>query len=106
MAALRLLTLTGARLSEVLNLRWDEIRALSEGGGSARIEASKTGPRTIWLGPEATGVIASLPRAESAERVFPGDLTTGRLYRFWCGRREEAGLPGLRIHDCRHHYAS
>ena len=105
-AALRLLTLTGARLSEVLNLRWDEIEALSEGGGSARIEDSKTGPRTIWLGPEAAGVIASLPRTEGAERVFPGDLTTNRLYVFWCGVREEAGLPGLRIHDCRHTYAS
>ena len=63
-AALRLLTLTGARLSEVLNLRWDEIGALSDDGASARIEDSKTGPRTIWLGPEAAGVIASLPRAD------------------------------------------
>ena len=105
-AALRLLTLTGARLSEMLNLRWDEIDALSEGGGSARIEDSKTGPRTIWLGPEAVRVIASLPRADGAARVFHDDLTTGRLYRFWCGVRAEAGLPGLRIHDCRHTYAS
>ena len=105
-AALRLLTLTGARLSEVLNLRWDEIGALSGDGGSARIEDSKTGPRTIWLGAEAARLIASLPRADGAARVFPDDLTTNRLYVFWCGVREEAGLPGLRIHDCRHTYAS
>ena len=105
-AALRLLTLTGARLSEVLNLRWDEIGALSAVGGSARIEDSKTGPRTIWLGPEAAKPVASLPRADGAARVFPDDLTTDRLYVFWCGIREEAGLPGLRIHDCRHTYAS
>ena len=98
-AALRLLTLTGARLSEVLNLRWDEIGALSEGGGSARIADSKTGPRTIWLGPEAAKVVASLPRSDDSDRVFPEDLTSSRLYYFWCIVREEVGLAGVRIHD-------
>ena len=63
-AVLRLLTLTGARLAEVLNLRWEEIGELSGNGTSARLEDSKTGPRTLWLGPEATKVIASLPRRE------------------------------------------
>ena len=38
--------------------------------------------------------------------MFPEDLTSQRLYTFWCGIREEAGLPGLRIHDCRHTWAS
>ena len=28
------------------------------------------------------------------------------MYVFWCGIREEAGLPGLRIHDCRYTCAS
>jgi len=78
-------------------------RRAVRGSGSARIEDIKTGPRAIWFGPEAARPIASLPRAEYAERVFPENLTTGRLYRFWCGVREEADLPGLRIHDCRHH---
>ena len=106
-AAIRLLTLTGARLSEVLNLRWDEIGELGEdGGGSARLEDSKTGPRTIWLGPEAAKVIAALPRPDGAVRVFPDELNSNRLYTFWVGIREEAGLPGLRIHDCRHTWAS
>ncbi len=104
-AAIRLLTLAGARLSEVLNLRWEEIGELSEdGGANARLEDSKTGPRTIWLGPEAAKVLASLPRREG--RVFPEDLTSQRLYAFWCGVREEEGLPGLRIHDARHTWAS
>ena len=43
-AALRLLTLTGARLSEMLNLRWDEIADLStRNGGAARLPDTKTG---------------------------------------------------------------
>ena len=105
-AALRLLTLTGARLCEVLNLRWDEIGALSETGASARLEDSKTGPRTVWLGPEAARLLAALPRPGGAARVFPEDLTSARLYTLWCTVREEAGLPGLRIHDARHTWAS
>ncbi len=104
--AVRLLTLTGARLSEILNLKWDEGGELGKDGASARIEDSKTGQRTIWLGPEAAGLLAVLPRINGCARVFPEDLTSDRLYTFWCGIREEAGLPGLRIHDCRHTWAS
>ena len=33
-------------------------------------------------------------------------LTLARLYTFWRAIREEAGLPGLRIHDARHTWAS
>ena len=73
---------------------------------SARLEDSKTGPRTVWLGPEAARLLAALPRLEGRERVFPEDLSSDRLYTFWVGIREEAGLPGLRIHDCRHAWAS
>ena len=105
-AALRLLTLTGARLSEILNLKWDEIGELGDEGASARIEDSKTGPRTIWLGPEAATLLAALPRPQGGQRMFPDTLTSARLYTFWVGVRGEAGLPGLRIHDCRHTWAS
>ena len=105
-AALRLLTLTGARLSEIINLKWDEIGEIVEEGASARIEDSKTGPRTIWLGPEAARMVAKLTRSEGQDRVFPEDLISARLYTFWVRIRDEAGLPGLRIHDCRHTWAS
>ena len=105
-AAIRLLTLTGARLSEIINLKWAEIGNLDEDGASARLEDSKTGPRTVWFGPEAARLLAILPRPEGAARVFPEDLTSNRLYTFWVGIREGAGLPGLRIHDCRHTWAS
>ena len=81
-AAIRLLTLTGARLSEILNLKWDEIGEFGEDGASARIEDSKTGPRTIWLGPEAARLLATLPQPEGRERVFPEDLTSDKLYTF------------------------
>ena len=104
--AIRMLTLTGARLSEILNLKWDEIGELGEDGTSVRLEDSKTGPRTIWFGPEAARLLSELPRSGGKERVFPEDLTSARLYTFWVGIQEEAALSGLRIHDCRHTWAS
>ena len=105
-AAIRLLTLTGARLSEVLNLRWDEIGEPGDAGASVRLEDSKTGPRTLWFGPEAVRLVAALPRAAGAMRLFPEALTPDRLQAVWRGVREDAGLPRLRIHDCRHTFAS
>ena len=77
--AIRLLTLTGARLSEVINLKWHEIGEL-EDGASAPLEDSKTGPRTIWLGPDAARMLAMLPRPEGRARVFLDDLTSARLF--------------------------
>ena len=78
----------------MLNLKWDEIGELSEDGASARLEDSKTGPRTLWLGPEAVEVLSALSRQDGEPRVFPDGLTTARLYTFWVGIREEAGLHG------------
>ena len=105
-AAIRLLTLTGARLSEVLNLTWDQIGGPGGAGISVRLADTKTGPRTLWFGPEAVRLVAALPRAEGAVRLFPEALTPERLQAVWRGVREDAGLPRLRIHDCRHTFAS
>ena len=92
-AALRLLTLTGAQLSEILNLEWDELGELSQDGASARLEDSKTGPRTVWLGPEAARLLAALPRPEGAVRVFP-ERTSRRL------GSTASGAPSARKRGC------
>ena len=55
-AAVRLPTLTGARLSEVINLKRGKIGELGKHDASARIEDSRSVPRAIWFGPEATDV--------------------------------------------------
>ena len=86
-AIVRLLMLTGCRLGEIVSLEWDWIR-----GKRIHLPDPKSGPRTVWL--------------SSAAQVFPEDLTSARLYTFWVGIREEAGLAELGIHDARHTYAS
>ena len=101
-AAVRLLLLTGARSSEIAGLRWDWIW-----GRRAVLPDSKTGPKTIQLPAPATAVLAALPR--TGEFVFPnpkGDGPMTDLSRRWLKLRGLARLEDVRIHDCRHSFAS
>ena len=87
-------------------MRWQEGGTPGHAEPPCRERCSLSGPRTIWLGPEAARSLDALPRSEGRDRVFPEDLTSTRLYTFWVGVSDEAGLPGLRIHDFRHTWAS
>ena len=101
-AAIRLLLFTGARSSEITGLRWDWIR-----GTRAVLPDSKTGPKTIQLPPPARAVLNGLPR--TSPFVFPGktdDAPMTDLGRRWQKLRRLAGLDDIRIHDCRHTFAS
>ncbi len=101
---IRLLLLTGCRRGEIVNLRWDEVC-----GGTLRLRDSKTGPRTVYLNAEAQRVIARQPRRASAY-VFPSPLNPARpRYRelsLWNLVRRRANLTDVRLHDCRHTFAS
>ena len=103
-AAVRLLLLTGCRLSEVLTLRWPDYRE-----GRLFLRDSKSGPRTVWLSGAARRVLDAIKR----ERVwlFPARRASGPansmwLRRFWSRVRIEADLPDVRLHDLRHAHAS
>ena len=105
-AAIRLLLLTGCRKGEILNLRWDEVDLEAN---ELRLPDTKTGPRRISLSPEAAGVLAAIPRVPDNPFVIPGKVK-GRPMRNlndpWDIVCESAGLTDMRIHDCRHSYAS
>ena len=103
-AAFRLLTLTGCRLSEIQKLRWDYI---TERG--IELPDSKTGSRRIPLPASARAVLASLPDPGENPYVIAGKCPNSHitdLQHPWRRIRERAGLPGVRIHDLRHTYAS
>jgi integrase len=105
-AAVRLLILTGARLNEVLRLRWEDIDFER---GLLNLPDSKTGRRTLQLSEAAVQLLASLPRLEDNPHVIPG-LRAGShradLNRPWRKIKQAAGLPNVRIHDLRHTFAS
>ena len=76
---------------------------IANGSGSVPHTVAEMKRLRAALGPET---VAMMQRREGGARVFPDDLTSAKLYTFWCAVREEAGLAGVRIHDTRHTYAS
>ncbi len=104
-SALRLLLLTGARKSEILRARWENVRMDLR---LLIVPLSKSGrPRHIPLSSAAVAVLKSLPRV--SPWLFPGKTPRKPLcdlYPFWNKIRKELGLDGMRIHDLRHSYAS
>lgn len=105
-AIIRLLLFTGARKSEILNLTWGEVD-LERGRILLPWHRSKTGEKMIPLNSAAVKEIMVRPR--TGPYVFPaarGDGPTVGLYKTWDQVRDAAKLPGVRIHDLRHSFAS
>ena len=69
MAALRLLIFTGARLGEILNLRWEEVDLEK---GVLVLPNSKTGRKRIYLNPPALEVLKALPNIAGNPFVIVG----------------------------------
>jgi integrase len=105
-AAIRLLILTGARLTEILHAKWENVdveRAV------IFLPDSKTGRKPIFLNAAALAVLADLPRLGSNPHIFPGQkegAPRDGLKKPWQAVTKAAALEGLRLHDLRHSFAS
>jgi integrase len=105
-AAIRLLLLTGARLNEILSLRWQDVdleRAM------LRLPDSKTGQKPIYLSPPALEVLMAVPRIQGNDYVIVGHkpgASMVNLQKPWRAIRARAGLDDVRLHDLRHSFAS
>ena len=104
-AIVRLLMLTGCRFGEIASLEWGWIR-----GQRIFLPDAKSGPRTVWLSGAARAVIDAIPRySADCPFLFPGRPATRHVETIqhqWNRIRDEAELPGLRLHDLRHSWAS
>lgn len=105
-AAIRLLTFTGARLGEILALRWDQVdfeRAM------LMLPDSKTGQKVIYLSAPALETLANLPRLDGNPHVICGEKAGAHLVNLrkpWHRIRGAAGISELRLHDLRHSFAA
>lgn len=103
---IRMLLLTGARLTEMLTLKWSYCDMSRQ---VLRLPDSKTGAKTIHLNPQALHVLQQLPRIEGNPWVFPGH-GHGRhiagMQKPWRAICSRAGLTDVRLHDLRHSFAS
>ena len=120
---IRMLLLTGARLGEVLTMRWADIAEVEERGAKApRMVWTKPGSTTkqrtdhvVPLGAPAAALLNEIRTQQSKRRplgsfVFPSSLNdTGHIVdisRAWRTIRRGAKIEGLRVHDLRHSFAS
>ena len=104
-AAIRLLLFTGARLREILKLRWDYVDFEHE---CIRLPDSKTGAKEIQLNSPALDVLRSLPR-KGSPWVIRGAKNGQHLVNLekpWRRVRATAKLDNVRLHDLRHSFAS
>ncbi len=130
-AAIRLLMLTGARLREILEARWDYV---DWERGMMFLPDSKTGRKTLYLSDVALDILESLPRVAGNAHIIPGNKKgqpRSDLKRPWSAIVRAAGLlepikkpepkgvgeklkrkrgsearPSIRIHDLRHTFAA
>jgi integrase len=98
----RLLALTGMRLSEVIGTQWAWIN-FDE--GCVRLPDAKAGARAVPLGGPALAYLASLERIGSyvcygTDPQKPISLKT--VENFWPILRDRAELTNARMHDLRH----
>ena len=100
---IRLLCLTGARVGEIISLKW---AYLDLDMGLARLPDSKTGAKVIHLPKPAVALLASVPKF--SDWVFPGrgDEHVSDIQYPWRIICKKAKLTGWRVHDLRHAFAS
>jgi integrase len=105
-AAIRLLIFTGARVSEILNARWDQV---DFDRGILFLSDSKTGAKPIYLSTAAVAVLSDLPRFHGTPYIIAGAKTGEArtdLKQPWTVLTRAANLEGVRLHDLRHSFAS
>lgn len=104
-AVIRMLTLTGARCSEITDLKWSEVDFEQ---GFLRLGTTKTGRSIRPLSSVALDFLSRWPRTNRTW-VFPSE--TGQtpyqgIGKVWRNVRKEAKLEDVRLHDLRHSFAS
>ena len=104
-AALKVLMLTGCRLSEVETLKWDDVRLEER---RAHLPDSKTGPRILELSENVADIIKELSTDNNGPYVFAGRYqgTKVSLQIVWKKVQNETGLDDFRLHDLRHSFAT
>ena len=102
-AIIRLLLFTGARVSEISDLRWAWVQP-----PRLMLPDSKTGAKIIWLNSQASAVLDAVSRHEDSPFLFPNRKRSGAvsLTAWWPKLRRSCALPDVRIHDLRHSFAS
>jgi integrase len=104
--AIELLLFTGCRLSEVLNLCWDQVDFVA---GTITLLETKAGrPQVVVMNAPARRVLMDLERVKASPWVVPSTsdskrpLSKSAIEAIWQRIRTAAKLDDVRLHDLRH----
>ena len=105
--AIKLLSLTGGRRSEITQAKWEYLDWQRR---TLLVPVSKSGkPRTIALNGAAIALLQLVPRVPGSEYIFPSPYSGhpfASLFYPWDRIRRRAGLDDVRLHDLRRSFAS
>ena len=105
-AAIELLLFTGCRLSEVLNLRWEQMDF--DAGTIVLLETKSGRPQSVTMNAPARQVLKELEADKASEWVLPSPfeirhpLSKAGIEAAWQKIRTAAQLEDVRLHDLRH----
>ena len=100
-AGIRLATMTGLRIGEVIAMRWQDI---DFEGGRVVLPDTKTGRRWQSLSGAALEAFSALPRINGVEYVFStgrAHVTYKTVHGAFMRAAKRAGLDDVRLHDLR-----
>jgi integrase len=100
---------TGARLNEALQARWDQVDLERGIWTIPAANAKSKRARSVPLNDSALYVLAEAGKVKKFDSIF-ANPETGKPYttitRVWYRLRKLAGITKMRIHSCRHQFAS
>jgi len=100
---------SGARLNEALSATWDQVDLAKRVWKIPAVNSKSKRVRSVPLNDSALAVLQQVGTQGKSPVVFL-NAATGKRYvsirKVWLRLCARAGLPGLRLHDLRHQYAS
>ena len=108
-AAVKSVLLTGARISEILNLRWDDVRTEDL---ELHLRDTKTGFSRRPIAAEALAAIRTIKRKPGEAYVFPSPRRPGQPVDYATVRKAftrigaRAGVPNCTLHTIRHWFST
>ena len=102
-----MLLLTGCRLGEILDLKWDYV---DFDESCLRLPDSKTGAKVVYISAPAVEILAERFKSRGSSPWVLGmgdyDKRLKNLHNPWNRIRKAAGIPDVRLHDGRHTFGA
>jgi integrase len=101
----RLLLLTGSRKGETMKAAWSQFDLDSATWTKPAATTKQGRPHRTVLSPEAVALLRDMRARATSPLLFP-KTSTSALQRAWRRACEAAEISEIRVHDCRHSFAS